>query len=86
MLIRFYNEDTSWVYNNEAVVALVGKSATTQFDNITLAVDELEAAFPFVCFDTPSKEDFRWMVYENEIEQKLNDGIKKRLAFCEVVR
>ena len=83
MLIRFYNEDTSWVYNDEAVVALVGKSATNQFDNITLSVDEIKSAFPFVCFDTPSKKDFDWMIYENEIENKLKRGMNDRLALCQ---
>ena len=83
MIIRFYDEDTSWVYNNEAVVALVGKEATNQFHNISMSVNELKSAFPFVCFDTPSKEDFDWMVYENEIENKLNCGMNDRLALCQ---
>lgn len=75
VLIHFHNEDTRLTYSSEAVVALVGKNATSQFCNISLTVDELRHAIPFACFDTPSKED-------NEITNKRNDSMKERLVLC----
>lgn len=83
MFIRFMNEETSWIYNNEAVVALVGNSATRQFCNISLFVNELKSAHPFVCFDTPSKEDLNCLFYEQEIDNKLKFGMEERLSLCD---
>lgn len=82
MLIKFLNEETSWVYNNEAVVAIVGKSATNQFQNILLSVNEIKSTYPFVCFDTPSKEDFNWLICEQKIENKLKFCMEERLSLC----
>ena len=79
MLIRFQNEATSWIHGNEAVVALVGNSATRQFSNISLFANELEKAYSFVCFDTPSKEDFNWLIYEQEIDNKFEFVIKEEM-------
>lgn len=82
MLIRFINEETSWIYKNEAVVALVGKEAMRQFQNVSLFVNEMKSAYPFVCFDTPTKEDFDYLVYDQEIDNKLKFGMKERLSLC----
>lgn len=77
MQIQFFNKESNWIYNDKAVVALVGKKAEQQFRKFSLTVDEVESVFPFVCFDSPHIE-----IDREEVTQRYEDALKNRMELC----
>jgi len=57
MILKLPSENKKWVYNSEAVIAVVGNGAQTEFDNIGFTEEDRESAFPLVCFDVHTAED-----------------------------
>ena len=82
MFISFFDEDARRMYDNEAVIALVGKRATRLFCDFSLSINELRSSLSFVCFDAPLKEDRTWSI-NDQPDNKPKFGMNERLSLCD---